>query len=216
MRLVANGRRTPPAGASPTPKALPPCLLSPPSFWPTCLLPPSLSPAHRLPPPQIWSTRTGLLQASCRGHDAEITDLAVSCDNAYIASSSMDGTLRVWQLEASSAVCVGWDCPAAATRLPARSSTCLITHRLHPPTRPPSRNQQGGEGGRPGLPVSVLVGHGGPAAFVDFHPTIPGALLSASFDGTCRIWRAADAAAPPIVLRVDPLRFGASGTAVTR
>ncbi len=48
---------------------------------------------------QIWSTRTGLLHASCRGHDAEITDLAVSCDNSLVASSSMDSTIRVWQLE---------------------------------------------------------------------------------------------------------------------
>lgn len=71
-------------------------------------------------------------------------------------------------------------------------------------------------GGRPGLPVSVLVGHGGAAAFVDFHPTHPDALLSASFDGTCRIWRARDASAPPIVLTVDPARFGLSGHAVTR
>lgn len=70
--------------------------------------------------------------------------------------------------------------------------------------------------GRPGLPVSVLAGHAGPAAFVDFHPTLPDALLSASFDGTCRIWRARDAAAPPVVLRIDPTRFGLSGAAVTR
>lgn len=73
-----------------------------------------------------------------------------------------------------------------------------------------------GSSGCPGLPVSVLVGHAGPAAFVDFHPTHPDALLSASFDGTCRIWRARDAGAPPIVLTIDPTRFGLSGHAATR
>lgn len=73
-----------------------------------------------------------------------------------------------------------------------------------------------GESGRPGQPVSVLVGHTGPAAFVDFHPWLPDALLTASFDGTCRIWRAREPASPPIVLRVDPARFGLTGHAVTR
>jgi WD40 repeat protein len=62
----------------------------------------------------------------------------------------------------------------------------------------------------------VLAGHEGPAAFLDFHPALSDALLSASFDGTLRIWRARDAAVPPIVLHVDPARFGLSGTAVTR
>lgn len=80
---------------------------------------------------------------------------------------------------------------------------------------PATRLLQGGSG-RPGVPVSVLVGHDGPTAFVDFHPTHPDALLSASFDGTCRIWRARDAAAPPLVLTVDPARFGLSGHAMTR
>lgn len=79
----------------------------------------------------------------------------------------------------------------------------------------PPRTAQG-EDGRPGTPVSVLLGHDGAVAFVDFHPTIPDALLSAGFDGTLRIWRARDDSAPPIVLRVDPARFGLSGHAVTR
>ncbi len=86
------------------------------------------------------------------------------------------------------------------------------------PTAPsllPHLHMQGGEG-RPGLPASVLVGHTGPAAFVDFHPWLPDALLSASFDGTCRIWRARDAAAPPVVLRVDPDQFGLAAQAAAR
>ena len=84
------------------------------------------------------------------------------------------------------------------------------------PQNAPSISAQQGSEGRPGLPVSVLVGHAGPTAFVDFHPWLPDALLSASFDGTCRIWRARDAAAPPIVLRVDPERFGLAGQAAAR
>lgn len=99
-------------------------------------------------------------------------------------------------------------------------AACLAWHSC-PSPRPRQQPQlpadplQGQEG-RPGLPVSVLVGHEGPAAFLDFHPTHPDALLSASFDGTLRIWRARDASSPPIVLRVDPARFGLSGHAVTR
>lgn len=42
------------------------------------------------------------------------------------------------------------------------------------------------------------------------------ALLSSSFDGTCRIWNACNTAIPPIVLRVDPLQFGVSCTGMTR
>lgn len=98
-----------------------------------------------------------------------------------------------------------------ACRLPA----CLAPNPP-PPCLPPLPTLPQSPMGRPGLPVSVLVGHGGPASFVDFHPALPDALLSASFDGTCRIWTARDAAAPPIVLGADPLRFGLTGHAVTR
>ncbi|GAB4817147.1 hypothetical protein N2152v2_004193 [Parachlorella kessleri] len=115
---------------------------------------------------KVWSVRTGLLQSTCRGHDGEITDLSVSCDNSLAASSSMDTTIRVWQLQGD---------------------------------------------GRMGSHNCVLVGHTAPVSFVDFSPTLPGTLLSSSFDGTCRIWHARDPTAPPLVLRVDPLRFGGSG-----
>lgn len=47
---------------------------------------------------KIWSAETGLLLKTCRGHDAEITDFAVSVCNGFVASSSNDCTIRVWHL----------------------------------------------------------------------------------------------------------------------
>lgn len=48
---------------------------------------------------QIWSTQTALLLRSCRGHDGEVTDLAINRDNTMVASSSNDTTIRCWSLE---------------------------------------------------------------------------------------------------------------------
>lgn len=50
---------------------------------------------------QIWSTETALLLCTCRGHRAEVTDLAVNVDNTLFASSSNDHTVRCWSLEVS-------------------------------------------------------------------------------------------------------------------
>lgn len=55
-----------------------------------------------------------------------------------------------------------------------------------------------------GHPVSVLVGHQGPVTYVDFNRTVPNALLSSSFDGTCRIWDATNSAWPAMVMRACP------------
>jgi len=63
------------------------------------------------------------------------------------------------------------------------------------------------QGDKLGHPVSVLVGHQGPVTYVDFNRTIPNALLSSSFDGTCRIWDATNSAWPAKVMRACPL-FG--------
>ncbi|XP_020592278.1 bromodomain and WD repeat-containing protein 3 [Phalaenopsis equestris] len=47
---------------------------------------------------KIWSMETAFCLASCRGHEGDITDLAVSSNNALVASSSNDFTIRVWRL----------------------------------------------------------------------------------------------------------------------
>ncbi|XP_055818057.1 uncharacterized protein LOC129887122 isoform X1 [Solanum dulcamara] len=47
---------------------------------------------------KVWSMETGLCLASCRGHEGDITDLAVSSNNALVASASNDYSIRVWRL----------------------------------------------------------------------------------------------------------------------
>ena len=45
---------------------------------------------------KVWSSQTGALVATLRGHSAEITDVSISRDNHLIATGSLDKTVRVW------------------------------------------------------------------------------------------------------------------------
>ncbi|XP_027118426.2 uncharacterized protein [Coffea arabica] len=47
---------------------------------------------------KIWSMETAFCLASCRGHEGDITDLAVSSNNILVASASNDYSIRVWRL----------------------------------------------------------------------------------------------------------------------
>ncbi|XP_071906255.1 uncharacterized protein [Coffea arabica] len=47
---------------------------------------------------KIWSMETAYCLASCRGHEGDITDLAVNFNNSVIASASNDCIIRVWRL----------------------------------------------------------------------------------------------------------------------
>ncbi|KAK1278957.1 hypothetical protein QJS04_geneDACA007097 [Acorus gramineus] len=47
---------------------------------------------------KIWSTETALCLSSCRGHEGDITDLAVSVNNSLVASASNDFIIRIWRL----------------------------------------------------------------------------------------------------------------------
>lgn len=42
--------------------------------------------------------------------------------------------------------------------------------------------------GSVGLPHSVQIGHTAPVSYMDFNKRVPSALVSTSFDGTCRLW----------------------------
>ncbi|NHB67917.1 nSTAND1 domain-containing NTPase [Perlabentimonas gracilis] len=47
----------------------------------------------------LWSIETGELLDVLRGHSAKITGLAFSSDGRYMASSSYDGSVRLWHLD---------------------------------------------------------------------------------------------------------------------
>ncbi|KAL9225130.1 hypothetical protein vseg_001088 [Gypsophila vaccaria] len=47
---------------------------------------------------KIWSMETAYCLASCRGHEGDITDVAVSSNNALVASASNDCVIRTWRL----------------------------------------------------------------------------------------------------------------------
>ncbi|CAI9765823.1 unnamed protein product [Fraxinus pennsylvanica] len=47
---------------------------------------------------KIWSMETAYCLASCRGHEGDITDLAVNFNNTLVASASNDCIIRIWRL----------------------------------------------------------------------------------------------------------------------
>ena len=63
---------------------------------------------------QIWSIQTGLLQQTCRGHDGEVTDLAVNLDDTTVASSCTDWTIRCWSLKVYLFSCACTPCSLVA------------------------------------------------------------------------------------------------------
>lgn len=48
---------------------------------------------------KIWSSQTGELLTTLRGHNDGISDIAFSANNEYLASGSDDLTIRIWDLK---------------------------------------------------------------------------------------------------------------------
>ena len=48
---------------------------------------------------KVWSSRSARLLWTLRGHSHTVTDIAVSPDNAILASASWDHSIRIWQLQ---------------------------------------------------------------------------------------------------------------------
>lgn len=129
---------------------------------------------------KVWSAATAMLICSCRGHELEISDLAVAPDSSCFASCSTDSNIRVWSLiskrEDSSRTGQYSDAAKGERDLNDRSLGV-------------------------GVPLAVLRGHVGIVTFMDFSPVHPHILVSSGFDGLCRIWNVLEPSIPPIVLR---------------
>ena len=48
---------------------------------------------------KVWDVRECLLRYTYRGHFGEVSDIAISYDNALLASGSNDKTVRIWSLQ---------------------------------------------------------------------------------------------------------------------
>ena len=48
---------------------------------------------------KVWCARTGRLINTFRGHQNVVTEMSLNTENTLLASSSMDGTVRVWDLQ---------------------------------------------------------------------------------------------------------------------
>lgn len=48
---------------------------------------------------KIWNIIDGRLVATLRGANAEISDLAIDCENVLLAAGSCDKVIRVWNLQ---------------------------------------------------------------------------------------------------------------------
>ena len=55
---------------------------------------------------KVWSSRSGQLLATLRGHSGEVTDISLSVDNSMLASGSLDKSVRVWCARSSAPVAV--------------------------------------------------------------------------------------------------------------
>ncbi|XP_062620168.1 bromodomain and WD repeat-containing protein 3-like isoform X2 [Saccostrea cucullata] len=55
---------------------------------------------------KIWRACNGRLMATLRGHNSEITDIAVNYENTLLASGSCDKTIRVWCLRTKAPIAV--------------------------------------------------------------------------------------------------------------
>jgi WD40 repeat protein len=174
---------------------------------------------------KVYAVGTGLLKCTCRGHDGEISDLSVSCDNTMFASSSIDFSIRVWRLLGDAPVPLktsnqrtdgsGGSGPSSFQTEAENINITSLDAAVPGPATGQENQQQPPRVAvhqtQIGTPISVLMGHTQAITGIDFSPNQPHILVSTSFDGTARVWDVRDGAIAPLILYSHGAGMGPGG-----
>eukprot|EP00039_Didymoeca_costata_P024071 m.9173 g.9173 ORF g.9173 m.9173 type:complete len:1871 (+) comp4018_c0_seq1:196-5808(+) len=53
---------------------------------------------------KVWDSKSGMLLATFRGHQAAVTDLACSRDDSFLATADLTGVIRIWSLKTAETI----------------------------------------------------------------------------------------------------------------
>lgn len=128
---------------------------------------------------QIWDELTGRVVANLQDHDAQVTNVVFSRNGEFLASTSHDGTVRIWdtvnfrgQIVLSEYIAYG-DISYSTDGQMLVAAASDYTVRVYDIAA--------------GVEVSVLRGHRQQVYSVDYRTQAP-QIISSSRDGTVRLW----------------------------
>jgi len=134
----------------------------------------------------IADAKTGAAVRTLPGHSAAVTGLAYTADGAQIVTGSQDKTVRIFSA-ADGKELAKLETPAAVSGVALVSDGKLVVTG-HADNK--LRTWTLSEGKLTDKPVKEIAGHGGPITSLSAVPKAPTQVLSASQDGTARIYDA--------------------------